>query len=180
IGDIYGRRAVFSVGLIVFAAGSVLSGAAGSEVAIVLGRVVQGIGAGAMLPLSLAIVCAAFPASGQARALGICAAVSALALAVGPLIGGLLVDVDWRLIFWINVPILAVGVAIMATVVPETRDEMAVHRLDTLGLVVLALGLTGLVLPLVESSAWGLGSPRSVAILVLGVALMGAFWFVEH
>ena len=66
----------------------------------------QGIGAAAMLPLSLAIVCDAFPAEQQARALGIWAAISALALAIGPLVGGLLVDVDWRLIFWINVPVL--------------------------------------------------------------------------
>jgi EmrB/QacA subfamily drug resistance transporter len=180
IGDIFGRRAVFTVGLVIFAAGSVLSGAAAGEVAIVLGRVVQGIGAAAMLPLSLAIVCDAFPSSEQPRALGIWAAVSALALAVGPLIGGLLVDLDWRLIFWINVPILAVGVAIMLIAVAETRDETATRRLDIAGLILLAAGLTALIMPLVESSAWGLGSARSIGILAAGVVLLGAFWFAEH
>ena len=108
------------------------------------------------------------------------AAISALALAIGPLVGGLLVDVDWRLIFWINVPVLAVGVAVMLGVVPETRDESATHRLDLAGLVLLAAGLIALVLPLVESTEWGLGSARTLGVLGLGVALMVAFWVVEH
>jgi EmrB/QacA subfamily drug resistance transporter len=180
IGDIYGRRAAFTAGLAVFAAGSVLSGAASSEVGLVLGRIVQGVGAAAMLPLSLAIVSDAFSARQQPRALGIWAAVSAMALAIGPLIGGALVDVDWRLIFWINVPILGLGVAIMLVAVRETHDETATHRLDLAGLVVLAAGLTALVLPLVESSEWGLGSARSLIILAVGAALMGAFWLIEH
>ena len=180
LGDIYGRRAVFTVGLAIFAGGSVLSGAASNEEAIIAGRVVQGIGAAAMLPLSLAIVSDAFPGDQQARALGIWAAISALALAIGPLVGGLLVDVDWRLIFWINVPVLAIGVAVMLGVVPETRDQSATHRLDFAGLALLAAGLIALVLPLVESPEWGLGSARTLALLGVGVVLMAAFWVVEH
>jgi EmrB/QacA subfamily drug resistance transporter len=180
LGDIYGRRAVFTVGLAIFAGGSVLSGAASNEEAIIAGRVVQGIGAAAMLPLSLAIVSDAFPGDQQARALGIWAAISALALAIGPLVGGLLVDVDWRLIFWINVPVLAIGVAVMLGVVPETRDQSATHRLDLAGLALLAAGLIALVLPLVESPEWGLGSARTLALLGVGVVLMAAFWVVEH
>ena len=66
-------------------------------------------------------------------------------------------DVDWRLIFWINVPVLAIGAAVMLVVVPETRDETATHRLDLAGLVLLAAGLIALVLPLVESTDWGSG-----------------------
>ena len=123
LGDIYGRRTIFALGLAIFAAGSVLSGAAWSESAIIAGRIVQGVGAAAILPLSLAIVTDAFPAEQQARALGIWTAVSSLALALGPLAGGLLVDVDWRLIFWINVPVLAVGLAVVLVAVPETRDR---------------------------------------------------------
>src|SRR4051794_13128768 len=180
LGDIYGRRAVFTIGLAIFAGGSVLSGAASSEEALVAGRVVQGIGAAGMLPLSLAIVSDAFPGDQQARALGIWAAISALALAIGPLVGGLLVDVDWRLIFWINVPVLAVGVAVMLGVVPETRDETATHRLDLAGLVILAAGLIALVLPLVESSEWGLGPARTLVVLGAGVALLTVFSAVEH
>ena len=180
LGDMFGRRTVFTLGLAVFAGGSVLSGAAWSEGAMIAGRVVQGIGAAAMLPLSLSIVCDVFRPADQPRALGIWAAISALALAVGPLIGGLLVDVDWRLIFWINVPVLVLGAAVMVSVVPETRDETATHRLDLAGLVILALGLTAIVLPLIESVEWGLGSIRTLGVLALGVVLLAAFWVVEH
>jgi EmrB/QacA subfamily drug resistance transporter len=180
LGDMFGRRAVFTIGLVVFGAGSVLSGAAWGEGAIIAGRVVQGIGAAAMLPLSLSIVCDAFPAERQARALGIWAAISALALAIGPLIGGLLVDVDWRLIFWINVPVLAFGAAVMLLAVRETRDETATHRLDIPGLTLLAAALIAIVLPLIESSEWGFGSARTLGLLALGAALMAAFWAVEH
>src|SRR5256714_11841194 len=125
LGDIYGRRAVFTVGLAIFAGGSVLSGAASNEEAIIAGRVVQGIGAAAMLPLSLAIVSDAFPGDQQARALGIWAAISALALAIGPLVGGLLVDVDWRLIFSINVPGPGIGVGGGPRVGPGNPDPSA-------------------------------------------------------
>jgi MFS family permease len=139
LGDMFGRRLLFTIGLAVFAGGSVLSGAAWSQDAIILGRVVQGVGAAMLLPLSLAIVCDAFPSDQQPRALGIWAAISAIALGIGPVIGGVLVDLDWRLIFWINVPILALGVAVMLATVRETRDETSTHELDYAGLVLIAL-----------------------------------------
>src|SRR4051794_40668454 len=122
LGDMFGRKRLFLAGMVVFAIGSGLSGSAGSQEALIVGRVLQGIGAAPMLPLSLAIVCNAFPASGQARALGIWAGVSALALAIGPLVGGLLVEVDGRAIFWINLPVARVGIAITAVAAPESTD----------------------------------------------------------
>jgi EmrB/QacA subfamily drug resistance transporter len=180
MGDIFGRRAVFTAGLVVFAGGSVLSGASWSQDALIGGRVVQGVGGALLLPLSLAIVCDAFTAEQQPRALGIWAAISALALGIGPLIGGLLVDLDWRLIFWINVPVLAVGVWVMLIAVRETRDESAAHTLDIPGLVVLAAALTALVLPLAEAANWSLSSSQSIALLVGSGVLLGVFWLVEH
>jgi EmrB/QacA subfamily drug resistance transporter len=180
LGDIYGRKAIFALGLAIFAGGSVLSGAAWREEAIIAGRIVQGVGAAAILPLSLAIVTDVFPAEQQARAVGIWTAISSVALALGPLVGGLLVDVDWRLIFWINVPVLVVGMAVVLGIVPETRDRTATHRLDLVGLVTLAAGLTALVLPLVESDEWGLGSATTLGFLGVGAILMLAFWAVEH
>lgn len=180
LGDMFGRRFMFTLGLAVFAGGSVLSGAAWSQDALIGGRVVQGVGAAMLLPLSLAIVCDAFPTEQQPRALGIWAAISALALGLGPLIGGVLVDVDWRLIFWINVPALALGVWVMLRAVRETRDETATHELDFAGLMLLAGALTALVLPLAEAANWSLGSVQSVGLLAASAVLMAAFWVVEH
>jgi EmrB/QacA subfamily drug resistance transporter len=180
LGDMFGRRRLFTLGLAVFAGGSVLSGAAWSQDALILGRVVQGAGAAMLLPLSLAIVCDAFPTEQQPRALGIWAAISAVALGVGPLIGGALVDLDWRLIFWINVPILAIGVWVMLTAVRETRDETATHELDYPGLLLLAGALTALVLPLAEAASWALASPQSLLLFAASAVMMVAFWVVEH
>ena len=180
LGDMFGRRLLFILGLAIFAGGSVLAGAAWSQEAIIGGRVIQGSGAAMLLPLSLAIVCDAFPSEQQPRALGIWASISAIALGVGPLIGGVLVDLDWRLIFWINVPILALGIGVMLAAVRETRDRTATHQLDYTGLLLLALSLTAFVLPLAEAANWALDSVQSVALFAAAALLMIVFWVVEH
>ncbi len=178
LGDMFGRKRLFLLGMVVFAFGSVLSGAANDELALIGGRVLQGLGAAPMLPLSLAIVCNAFPAERQARALGIWAGISALALGIGPLAGGALVDVDWRLIFWINLPIAAVGIAITVLAAPESRDPGSGRRVDLRGLLALALGLTAAILALVQARVWGGGTIAALA--VVGLASLYGFWRVEH
>jgi EmrB/QacA subfamily drug resistance transporter len=178
LGDMFGRKRLFLVGMCVFALGSVVSGAAGSELTLICGRVLQGLGAAPMLPLSLAIVCNAFPAGQQARALGIWAAISAVALGIGPLAGGALVDLDWRLIFWINLPIAVFGVAIMLFAAPESTDPGAERHVDLPGLATLAVGLTAIVLALVQSRV--LGAAAIAALAVVGVASLSAFWRIEH
>jgi EmrB/QacA subfamily drug resistance transporter len=178
LGDIFGRKRLFLVGMCVFAAGSVVSGAAQGEVMLIGGRVLQGLGAAPMLPLSLAIVCNVFPAEQQARALGIWAGISAVALGIGPLAGGALVDVDWRLIFWINLPIAVFGVAIMLFAAPESTDPGAERHIDLPGLVTLAVGLTAIVLALVQLRVFG--AAAIVALAVVGVASLFAFWRIEH
>jgi EmrB/QacA subfamily drug resistance transporter len=178
LGDIFGRKRLFLTGLVLFALGSVLSGAADNELALIGGRVLQGIGAAPMLPLSLAIVCNAFPAGQQARALGIWAGISAVALGVGPLAGGALVDLDWRLIFWINLPIAALGIAIMALAAPESTDPGSGRRVDLAGLAALGVGLTALVLAFVQARVWSGGVTALLALL--GVVCLYAFWSVEH
>jgi len=178
LGDMFGRRRLFIAGTAVFALGSALSGAAGDEHALIAGRVLQGIGAAAMLPLSLAIVCNVFPSEEQARALGIWAGISAVALAIGPLVGGALVDLDWRLIFWVNLPLAALAIAITALFAPESTDPGSGRRLDLPGLLALTAGLTAVVLALVQSRVWG---PATVALLaVLGLASLLAFWRIER
>ncbi len=178
LGDVFGRKRLFIVGLCVFAAGSVVSGAAQGEVTLICGRVLQGLGAAPMLPLSLAIVCNVFPAEKQARALGAWAGISALALGIGPLAGGALVDLDWRLIFWINLPIAVVGVAIILLAAPESTDPGARRHVDLPGLVTLAAGLTAIVLALVQSRVFG--AALIVALATVGIALLYAFWRIEH
>ena len=178
LGDMFGRKRLFLAGMCVFALGSVLSGAANDELTLIAGRVLQGAGAAPMLPLSLAIVCNAFPAGQQARALGIWAGISAVALGIGPLAGGALVDLDWRLIFWINLPIAAIGIAIVALATEESTDPGSGRRIDLAGLLALGTGLTAVVLALVQARAWGAGP--TIVLALFGLSCLYAFWRIEH
>jgi EmrB/QacA subfamily drug resistance transporter len=178
IGDMFGRKRVFIAGLVLFGAGSVLSGAAQDPHMLIGGRVVQGIGAAPMLTLSLAIVCNVFPKAAQPRALGIWAGVSAVALAFGPLVGGALIGLDWRLIFWINLPICALGVALMAVAAPESTDPEAGEKIDLPGLIALTLGLGAVVLALIQAEAWAAG--LVFALGAFGALSLIAFWWIER
>lgn len=178
LGDMFGRKRVFLAGMALFAAGSVFSGASQDPHMLIAGRVLQGAGAAPMLTLSLAIVCNAFPAAEQPRALGIWAAVSAVALAIGPVVGGVLIAIDWRLIFWINLPIVALGVAIILAAAPESTDPSAGTRVDLRGLIAFSVGLTAVVLAMIQSTVWRAAVVAPLA-LVGAIALI-AFWRIEH
>ncbi len=178
LGDQFGRKRLFLVGMVLFGLGSAVSGAAGDELTLIFGRILQGVGAAPMLPLSLAIVCNAFPPREQARALGIWAAVSAVGLGIGPLVGGALVDLDWRLIFWINLPVSVLGTAIVWIAAPESTDPGSGRRVDLAGLAALAIGLSAVVLALIQARVWSGGAIAALA--VLGAASLYAFWRVEH
>jgi EmrB/QacA subfamily drug resistance transporter len=180
LGDIYGRRLVFLIGMAVFGAGSVLAAVADDDAVLVAARAVQGTGGAAMLSLSLAIVSHAFPVEQQGRALGIWAAVSALALAIGPLVGGALIDIDWRLIFWINLPICAAGIGITRWAAGESRDQTSPPKVDYPGLATLTPGLLAVVFALVRADDWGWGSPKTLGLIVAGLLLLAAFWAIEH
>jgi EmrB/QacA subfamily drug resistance transporter len=178
LGDMFGRKRVFLAGMVLFAVGSVVSGAAGDQDALILGRILQGAGAAPMLSLSLALVCNVFPSEEQPRALGIWAAVSAIALAIGPLAGGLLIELDWRVIFWMNLPVLALGIAITVAAAPESTDPGAGTRIDWAGLAALSAGLTAVVLALIQSQAWSGGAV--LALAAAGLLALAAFWAIEH
>ncbi len=178
LGDMFGRKRLFVVGMALFGAGSVLSGAAQDPLMLIGGRVLQGVGAAPVLSLSLAIVCNAFPAREQPRALGVWAAVSAVALAIGPVIGGALVAVDWRLIFWVNLPVVALGLAIVVAAAPESTDPGAGRRVDLPGLLALTVGLTAVVLAMVQSRTWDAAATASLA--VLGVLALAVFARIER
>jgi EmrB/QacA subfamily drug resistance transporter len=181
LGDMLGRKRVFQLGIVAFAAGAVISATAGSVAQLIGGRLIQGVGGAAMLSLSLAIATVAFPAEERPRAVGIWAAVSAVALAIGPLVGGVAVEiVSWRLIFWLIVPLAVVALAVMAVSAPESRDETAEKRIDVPGVVTVTLGLTAVVLALVQGKQWGWGSASTLGVFAAGLALLTCFWFVEH
>jgi EmrB/QacA subfamily drug resistance transporter len=178
LGDMFGRRRLFLLGMLGFGIGSVVSGLASDPDVLIGGRVLQGVGAAPVLTLSLALVCNVFPEAEVPKALGIWAGVSASALAVGPLVGGALVELDWRVIFLMNLPLVAAGMVIVARAAPESTDPGASHKLDWPGLAALSVGLTLVVLALVQSEAWS--GPLVIALAAIGVASLAVFWVVEH
>jgi EmrB/QacA subfamily drug resistance transporter len=180
LGDIFGRRRVFLAGFATFGAGSALAAAAWSPDALIAGRVVMAAGGAAMLPLSLALVTYVFPKQERTRAIGIWTAVSSIALGIGPLVGGALADVDWRLIFLINLPIVVLSIVVVRASALEIRDETAAPRIDRPGLVLLTAGLIASVFALVNSNNWGWTSPATLGLLAAGLLALAAFWQVEH
>ncbi|MDF2744044.1 MAG: transporter, partial [Actinomycetia bacterium] len=180
LGDRYGRRRVFRTGLVVFTASSALCGLAPSLPALVGGRALQAVGAAALLPSSLAILTAAFPDPRErVQAIGLWSGVSAMALAAGPVVGGLLTDaLGWRWVFYVNLPVGVAAFVVAGRVVAESRDPGA-RRLDLPGLLLGSLGLAGVTLGLIESNQRGWGSPEILGLLAAGVALLAAFGVAE-
>ncbi len=181
LGDIFGRRRMFLAGVVIFALSSATAGFAQGPTDLVISRVVQGVGAALMMPGTLSIITDAFPAHERGKAMGTWAGVSALALAVGPVLGGFLTEhVSWRAIFYLNIPV-AIG-AVTATVfaVRESRDTSVGREVDYLGVATLTGALTALVLALVEGNEWGWSSPAIVGLLAGSVLLAFAFVAVEN
>ena len=181
LGDIFGRRRVFLIGVVIFAAASATIGLAPTAGWLVATRAVQGVGAALMMPGTLSIITNAFPPQERGKAIGTWAGVSAIALAAGPLVGGWLTeDFTWRAIFFINLPVAAVAVAVTLFATHESRDETATRQVDFPGIAALTIGLTALVLALVEGNAWGWSSPEIIALLVTAVVGLTAFVAIER
>src|SRR5436190_4378353 len=172
LADLFGRRLVFVVGLVIFTASSLACGLAGSATILIAARVVQGIGAALMNPSTLSIITVTFPPRQRGTAIGIWAGVSALALAIGPLTGGLISEhLNWSWIFFINVPIGVIGVLGAFAFIDESRDETHV-RLDIPGLATSAVGLFSLTYGLIEANTYGWGSPRIVGSFAIAAAAL--------
>jgi EmrB/QacA subfamily drug resistance transporter len=180
LGDHYGRRRVFSFGVAMFAAASVWCGLASSPEQLIVARAVQGVGGALLVPGSLAIISASFDEERRGRAIGTWSGFSGITAAIGPVLGGYLVDnVSWRAAFLINVPLAIAVLWIVFRHVPESRDPDA-RRLDIPGAVLATLGLGGVVYGLIESQNSGFTHPRVLASLTLGVAALVAFVVVER
>jgi EmrB/QacA subfamily drug resistance transporter len=180
LGDLYGRPRVLVVGVAIFSAASLACGLASSEEALIAARAVQGVGAAAMMPLTTAIVADTFGAAERGRALGIYIGVASLFLSVGPLVGGLLSELaSWRWIFFVNLPVAAVTVAITRRHVRAGPRVAGSAGFDMAGGAVLVGGLGAVVLALLEGSDWGWGSLATLGVLAGGVALLAMFGVVE-
>jgi len=180
LGDIFGRRRMFLFGVVIFALSSATAGFAASSTDLVVSRVVQGVGAALMMPATLSIITDAFPANERGKALGMWAGVSALALAVGPVLGGFLTEhVSWRAIFYLNIPVAIGAVTAALFAVRESRDETVGREVDYAGVAMLTAGLTALILALVEGNSWGWGSTEIVALLVGAGVGLAAFVAIE-
>jgi EmrB/QacA subfamily drug resistance transporter len=167
--DRIGRRRMFVAGLVVFTLGSILSGVSVDVAMLISSRLVQAIGAGMMVPASLSLLLAAVPGHARAQAIGTWSAIGALGAALGPVIGGFLVELSWRWVFWINIPVGVVTVILAFKVLPESRDETANARPDMSGAVLVAVAAGSLALALVKAPSWGWASKDFFALLVVTV-----------
>ena len=180
LGDIFGRRKMFLFGVVVFGASSALIGFSPDATWLVAFRAVQGVGAAFMMPATLSIISDAFPPHERGKAIGTWAGISALGLAIGPLVGGALVEyVSWQSIFFINVPVAIIAVFVTLIAARESRDTTISHRIDFPGIAAISIGLTSLVLALIEGNSWGWSSGRIVGLLVLAAVSLTLFFVIE-
>jgi EmrB/QacA subfamily drug resistance transporter len=181
LADLLGRRRIFIVGLTIFTASSLACGLATGAGFLIGARVVQGVGAALMNPATLSIIVATFPPRQRGTAIGIWVGVSAMALAIGPLIGGVLTEqINWSWIFFINVPVGIAGIIVSRLFINESRDESEEQRLDLPGLISSAVGLFGLTYALIEGNNYGWSSPRILGGFVLAAVGLVAFIILEH
>ena len=180
LADMFGRRRIFVTGIVIFTIASLFCGLADTGQSLIGWRIVQGVGAALMNPATLAIISATFPPRQRGMAIGIWAGVSALALAIGPLVGGLLTEhLSWSWVFFVNVPVGVLGVAASYLLIDESRDMSEEQRLDLAGLVTSGLGLFALTYGLIEANTYGWSSARIVGSFVAAAVLLGSFVILE-
>jgi EmrB/QacA subfamily drug resistance transporter len=180
LADAYGRRLLFVIGIVVFTCASLWCGLADSGEMLIAARVVQGAGAAMMNPATLSIIAATFPPRERGMAIGIWAGVSALALAIGPLVGGLLTEhLSWHWIFFINVPVGVVAIVASLLLIRESKDETH-ESLDIPGLATSALGLFALTYGLIEGNGYGWSSARIVGSFVVAAVSLTSFIVIER
>ena len=179
LGDRYGRRRVFELGVVVFMVASALCAAAPSVALLILGRFLQGIGGALLIPATLAIIDAVFHPDDRVRAIGAWAGLGAVAGAIGPVVGGYLTDaVSWRAVFLVNLPIGILVVAAARRHVPETRDPSVTGSLDFGGAALAALGIGAFCFALIQSAR--APTEAVIAAVMVGIAASVAFVQVEH
>jgi EmrB/QacA subfamily drug resistance transporter len=176
LGDRYGRRRIFVVGVVWFAVASLLCGLAPNAEALIAARALQGVGAALLTPSSLAILEATFVPDDRGKAIGSWSGFGGLATAIGPFVGGWLISsASWRYVFLINLPLAAAVIWVCARHVPETREATRDGRIDLVGAGLVTLSLVGLCFGLTEGMRLGWSSPPVAGSLLAGVLLLGVF-----
>ncbi|GAA3341580.1 MFS transporter [Curtobacterium pusillum] len=179
LGDRFGRRRMYLIGIVAFAVTSVAIGLVGTASGVVVFRALQGLSAALLMPQTLALLRATFPKERFALAVGVWGGASSVAIAAGPIVAGILIArLGWESVFFVNAPIAVIGVVLGALVLQEST---APHRgrFDVIGVVLLALGLFGIVLAVVQSESWGWTSPLTLGVLLGGLVLLVVFIVVE-
>jgi EmrB/QacA subfamily drug resistance transporter len=181
LADYVGRRLIFMLGLVVFTGASLACGLAPNGGFLIGARVVQGLGGALMNPATLSIITATFPPRERGRAIGIWAGVSAMALAIGPLVGGLLTEhVNWNWIFFINVPVGIAGLVTAPLLIDESRDTSQEQRLDVPGLATSGLGLFALTFAFIEANSYGWTSWQILASFAVAAVSLVSFVLLEQ
>ena len=181
LGDHYGRRRIYATGIILFTLASVVCGFAPNITVLIVARAIQGVGGALLVPGSLAIISASFDSQQRGKAIGTWSGFTAITSALGPVLGGWLVQyASWRWVFFINVPMAIIVLIVLFWRVPESYDEEDARvRLDWRGALLATLGLGGVVYGLIEANNLGLGDPQVILALVVGIASLIAFLVVE-
>jgi EmrB/QacA subfamily drug resistance transporter len=181
LGDRFGRKKIYAIGVAVFAVASVWCGLAPGINQLILARAAQGVGGALLVPGSLAIISATFSEKDRGKAIGTWSGATAMTTALGPVLGGWLIEhVTWRAVFFLNVPFALIVLALLAFWVPESRDDENSGRIDLAGAAFATLGLGGLVFGLIESSRLGFSNPIVIATMCGGTIMAAAFVLVER
>ncbi|HZU01091.1 MAG TPA: MFS transporter, partial [Ktedonobacteraceae bacterium] len=180
LGDSFGRKRIFALGVALFTAASVLCGLSPNVTLLIIARAIQGIGGALLVPGSLAIISASFDSKERGRAIGTWSGFTAITSVIGPVLGGALVQfASWRWVFFINVPLAAIVLFVLFWRVPESRDTEDSPSLDWVGALLATLGLGGIVYGLIEAGNVGLGSPTVLSTLAVGAIALVVFVIVE-
>lgn len=181
LGDQFGRRKIFLLGVVAFTAASVLCGLAQSPRQLIIGRALQGIGAAFLTPGSLAIISATFSGAERGRAIGTWSGFSAITTAIGPVIGGWLIEnVSWRSAFFVNVPLAAIVIVLSLSYMEESHDPSRTGRIDWIGAALAVVGLGGIVFGLLEWPPLGAGHPMVIGSLAVGVIALALLIVAEN
>jgi EmrB/QacA subfamily drug resistance transporter len=180
LGDRFGRAKIFTIGVVVFALASIWCGLAPSIHQLIVARAAQGVGGALLVPGSLAIISATFNEKERGHAIGTWSGATAITTALGPLLGGWLIEhVSWRAVFFLNVPLALAVIVVVVLFVPESRDQEDAGKIDLIGAALATLSLGGVVFGLIESSRLGFHSAMVIAALAGGIILGIIFVFVE-